>query len=40
MRLTTESVGRRTYFVGDTYPIKDRLRNAGARWDGVAGDQE
>lgn len=31
MELKTE--GRRTYIVGNTYPIKDQLRAAGAKWD-------
>lgn len=31
--VTTERVGRRTYMRGNTYPIKDALRNAGAHWD-------
>jgi hypothetical protein len=32
--ITIESVGRRHYFRGNTYPVKDALRNAGAHWDG------
>lgn len=28
-----ETVGRRHYIVGNTYPIKDRLRTAGCKWD-------
>lgn len=31
--ITIESVGRRHYLRGNTYPIKDRLRSAGAKWD-------
>jgi len=31
--VTIETVGRRHYLRGNTYPIKDRLRNAGAHWD-------
>lgn len=32
--LKVEQQGRRHYFMGDTYAIKDRLRDAGAHWDG------
>lgn len=32
--ITVERVGRRSYFIGNTYPIKDKLRAAGAHWDG------
>lgn len=32
MELKTE--GRRTYILGNTYPIKDQLRAAGCKWDG------
>lgn len=31
MELKTE--GRRTYILGNTYPIKDQLRAAGCKWD-------
>lgn len=31
--ITVERVGRRSYLRGNTYPIKDRLRSAGAHWD-------
>lgn len=31
--LTTEKVGKRIYVIGDTYPIKDKLKNEGAHWD-------
>ena len=31
--ITIEKTGRRYYFVGNTYPIKDALRSAGAKWD-------
>lgn len=31
-----ETVGRRVYLRGNTYPIKDRLRDAGAKWDADA----
>lgn len=31
--IRVEQDGRRFYIVGDTYPIKDKLRAAGARWD-------
>lgn len=29
-----QSEGRRHYLIGDTYPIKSQLRDAGAHWDG------
>jgi hypothetical protein len=29
--------GQRIYIVGHTYPIRDRLRSAGAHWDGDRG---
>ena len=32
--ITIETEGRRHYLIGNTYPIKDRLRAAGAKWDG------
>lgn len=32
--ITVEKEGRRHYIVGNTYPIKDALRDAGCRWDG------
>lgn len=31
--ITIEKVGRRFYIIGDTYPIKDEIREAGCRWD-------
>lgn len=31
--VTIEKIGRRYYFVGNTFPIKDQLRDAGAKWD-------
>jgi hypothetical protein len=31
--ITYEERGRRTYVLGDTYAMKDRLRAAGCRWD-------
>lgn len=34
--ITIESVGRRHYVRGNTYPIKDQLRAAGCKWDGAA----
>jgi hypothetical protein len=34
MTITLERIGRRTYLRGDTYPIKDQLKGAGAHWDG------
>lgn len=32
--ITIKSEGRRHYLLGDTFAIKDKLRNAGAKWDG------
>src|SRR5690606_13952379 len=31
--VTIEKQGRRYYLVGNTYPVKDALKNAGAHWD-------
>lgn len=31
--VTIEKQGRRYYLVGNTYPVKDALRSAGAHWD-------
>lgn len=31
--ITVERIGRRSYFRGNTFQIKDRLRAAGAHWD-------
>lgn len=31
--ITLETVGRRTYIVGETYSIRDRVRAIGAHWD-------
>jgi hypothetical protein len=33
MTITIQSEGRRHYLLGNTYPIKDQLRSAGAHWD-------
>lgn len=33
MAIQTQNEGRRTYLIGDTYPIRDQLRDAGAHWD-------
>lgn len=33
MTITTQTEGRRTYIMGDTYPIRDTLRAGGAPWD-------
>jgi hypothetical protein len=30
---TTETTGRRTYVIGNTYAVRDALRAAGAHWD-------
>jgi hypothetical protein len=32
-QLTIEKVGRRHYVIGNTYPVKDKLRAAGCSWD-------
>ena len=34
MAISTETSGRRTYFIGDTYAVREQLRAAGAHWDG------
>lgn len=34
MTVTIEKAGRRFYVVGNTYAIKDQLRDAGCKWDG------
>lgn len=31
--ITLQTDGRRVYFVGNTYAVRDALRNAGAHWD-------
>jgi hypothetical protein len=36
MQLSIESAGRRHYVRGDTYPLRERLRAAGAHWDAEA----
>lgn len=33
MTITLEHVGRRIYLIGNTYPVKDQIRDAGAKWD-------
>lgn len=33
VQLTIEQVGRRLYVRGNSYPVKDTLRTAGAKWD-------
>src|SRR5690606_32068869 len=35
MTITIQSEGRRHYLVGNTFPIKDSIRSAGCKWDGV-----
>jgi hypothetical protein len=32
-QILVEKQGRRHYIVGNTYPIKDKLRDAGCKWD-------
>ena len=34
MGISIEKVGRRSYLVGNTFAIKDRIKNAGGHWDG------
>lgn len=34
MSITIETVGRRHYITGNTYPMKDQIRAAGCHWDG------
>lgn len=34
LTINTEIVGRRVYVLGNTYPIKSQLREAGCSWDG------
>ena len=36
MAVQLKDVGRRTYILGHTYPIRDALRAAGAKWDSDA----
>ena len=31
--ITVETIGRRTYLRGNTYPVKDAIKAMGARWD-------
>ena len=31
--ITLQEEGRRIYFVGNTYPIKDQIKGAGGKWD-------
>lgn len=33
MSITIESAGRRHYLLGNTFPLRDQLRAAGAKWD-------
>lgn len=33
MTLTVEKTGRRWYFLGNTYSIKDQLKQEGCKWD-------
>src|SRR5690606_26519871 len=33
MTITIKSEGRRHYLVGDTYPVKGAIRDAGCKWD-------
>ncbi len=36
MTITIDTQGRRHYLRGNTYPVKDRLRDAGCKWDSDA----
>lgn len=36
MTITADKQGRRIYLRGDTYPVRDQLRAAGAKWDADA----
>lgn len=31
--ISIQTEGRRTYITGDTYPVRDRIRAIGAKWD-------
>lgn len=33
MTITIKTEGRRFYLIGNTYPIKDAIKNAGCSWD-------
>lgn len=33
MSITLQQNGRRLYLVGNTYPVKDQIREAGGKWD-------
>lgn len=37
MAITVEQRGRRHYLAGDTYSVREQLREAGAHWDGDVG---
>lgn len=32
--ITMETVGKRVYLNGNTFPVKDALKRAGCHWDG------
>lgn len=34
MSITIERAGARVYLLGDTYPVKDRIKSIGGHWDG------
>lgn len=34
MAITLQTEGRRLYFIGDTFAIKDRIKSLGGHWDG------
>lgn len=36
MNITLERVGRRTYLRGETFPVKDSIKDAGGHWDADA----
>lgn len=33
MNISIQSEGRRHYIIGDTFPIRDSIKNAGCKWD-------
>ncbi len=33
-RITSEKAGQRIYLVGNTFPLKDRIKQLGGHWDG------
>lgn len=33
MTITLQTVGRRVYLIGNTYPVKDQIKSGGGKWD-------